>query len=805
MSLLKRVDLARADSGHRIGWPSLVGILLIPLIVAAGFLYATWDSSSRLDTVKAAIVNQDKPVTINKQLVPLGRQLAGGLVTSGGATAKATKASQNTADQNYDWVLSDAADAAAGLASGEYAAVVTIPENFSAAATSYSKDADQAEQATIDVQVSSSTSIVDPALSRAIVAAAVTSLNSQLTTTYLDNVYVGFNTLNKQFSTVADAAKKLSQGATSLSDGVAATDRGAGQLADGLGQLDIGGGQLATGATTYTNGVTSASRGLTQLATGTKELPAQVRQLSDGVAGISTGAAKLSTGAGQLAEGADQLDAGVPKLASGAKQLASAADQVAGGVDQTAAGAKQLAPAATGVNQGLEGYRTAMAALPSTITCAQGQITDPAQCAAFEAGVKAASAAAVQGLTTPVAPNAPTLIGLAGSVDTGASGLSIGLNGDGTAKNPGLATATRGIATGAQGISDGLNGTPGQPGLASGVKGVASGADQLASGASELAAGATKLATGADTFADGIPQLSQGISSAATGVGKLSTAGTQLAASVGTYTDGVGQSATGARSLADGIGKLSTGATGLAKGTAQLSDGLAKGADAVPTYSQAERDNLATVVATPVDAPAPADAGIFSDVSASAFLLAIALWIGALTTFLVLGTGVKQAWSSTSPSWAIALRRLLPAAVIGVVQALALGGLVSALLDLSAVRTAGVLGLAAMTSVTFVAINYALVGLFGGVGRFLSVLVIVVSAAGALLSAVPAFFTTVRPVLPLTPALDGIKAVAGDGAGAGLAFAGLLAWLVLALLASVLAVVRHRQVRPDRVLEAVRA
>ena len=50
--------------------------------MAGGFLGATWKSSARLDRVQAAVVNADEPVTLNKQLVPLGRQLAGGLVSS---------------------------------------------------------------------------------------------------------------------------------------------------------------------------------------------------------------------------------------------------------------------------------------------------------------------------------------------------------------------------------------------------------------------------------------------------------------------------------------------------------------------------------------------------------------------------------------------------------------------------------------------------------------------------------------------------------------------------------------------------
>ena len=52
-------------------------------------------------------------------------------------------------------MLTDAEDAASGLGAGRYAAVVTIPKDFSAKATSFSKDeADEVHHATIDVQTS---------------------------------------------------------------------------------------------------------------------------------------------------------------------------------------------------------------------------------------------------------------------------------------------------------------------------------------------------------------------------------------------------------------------------------------------------------------------------------------------------------------------------------------------------------------------------------------------------------------------------------------------------------------------------
>lgn len=113
------LTLERARAA-KVTWVSLVGLILVPLLVAAGFLWATWDSTSRLDRVQAAIVNNDEGTTIDGQTVPLGRQLAGGLVNGAEDVS------------NFDWVLTDTEDGSAGLAAGTYAAVVTIPEDFSA-------------------------------------------------------------------------------------------------------------------------------------------------------------------------------------------------------------------------------------------------------------------------------------------------------------------------------------------------------------------------------------------------------------------------------------------------------------------------------------------------------------------------------------------------------------------------------------------------------------------------------------------------------------------------------------------------
>ena len=69
----------------------------------------------------------------------------------------------------------------------------------------------------------------------------------------------------------------------------------------------------------------------------------------------------------------------------------------------------------------------------------------------------------------------------------------------------------------------------------------------------------------------------------------------------------------------------------------------------------------------------------------------------------------------------------------------------------------------------------------------------VVCAATA---AVPALFDAIRPALPLTPALDGMRAIVTDGPGVGAAVGALLAWLLVGVAASITAVARRRMLQP---------
>ena len=197
------------------------------------------------------------------------------------------------------------------------------------------------------------------------------------------------------------------------------------------------------------------------------------------------------------------------------------------------------------------------------------------------------------------------------------------------------------------------------------------------------------------------------------------------------------------------------------------------------------------MVSAPVAVPA-SDGASYSDIAITTLLVVLALWLGGLAAFVVLRPVTDRVVASMKPSWRLAFEALGPAAVIGAVQAVVLSVVLQQLLDLSAGQTAGLVPFAVLTAVSFAAVNQALVAALGGLGRFLSVLAAVVVTAGALTAATPALFGAIAPYLPLTPALQGVRALVSDGGGVGPAVGVLVGWLLLGVSVSVLSVARRR-------------
>lgn len=381
---------------ERIGPLTVVALLSLPLVVGGLLMLALWDPGQNLNRVTAAVVNDDLPATVNGQTVPLGRQFAAGLI-GGGATAAGDSGSGSDDSANLTWVLTNDADAKDGLAGGRYVAVVTIPPSFSADATSISGPAASARKATIDVTTSPASALLDPVVTAAVVQAATTSLNTQLTSQYLKNVYAAFTTIGEQIGDAATGAESLATGADSLVAGAQSAAAGAASLSAGLVPLDSGASSLAAG--------------LAELSAAAAPLPGQTEALAQGSAGLA-GAAGTASGSvaqatarfasivaricqtpGTLCDdatnalatleaangGVAQFAVGADQVAAGNAALASAMPTLVAGIDSSASGAASVASGAAQADAGASTLASGTASVASGATQVDAGATQLAQ------------------------------------------------------------------------------------------------------------------------------------------------------------------------------------------------------------------------------------------------------------------------------------------------------------------------------------------------------------------------------------------------------------------------------------------
>ncbi|QBE49082.1 YhgE/Pip domain-containing protein [Leucobacter triazinivorans] len=727
------LPLARRTGSKPVHWTTIVGLILVPLTVAGVLLWGLWNPTERLDSVTAAVVNEDEPVEVDGQLVPLGRVLAGELIGSAGSSEdedaeaggeSGGESGSGTPDTNFTWVLTDADDAEAGLAEGRYATVVTIPENFSAAATSLSDGPEGAQTAYIDVAESDRGRLIDTALSSIVTQTATSVLNQQLGSQFVGSVFVGMSELHA----------------------------GIGDAADGASQLADGGAQLAEGAS--------------QLADGTEQLSDGTQQLSSGAGELSTGAAQVATGAGELSAGAGDLSAGSAGLAAGVRSFASGDGTPENpGLRGYASGVRLLVSGdGTEGNPGLTNYLGGVDTYATGVGGALAQLRDgitagPAELIAYRDGLQNGTIPPPQDV--PVEVLVGILDGLIAQIEAQMQSPEVQ---EQLARLDGLIVASDGIAAGARGYGSQL-----EP-IAAGAEGLAAGAEQLATGAEDFAGGASQFAGGVAQFAGGTAELADGASQLATGTSEL---------------------AAGTPELAEGASQLAEGAGRSAEGTAELAEGLGEAASGIPDYTEAERETVAQTAVTPVEARGGSDE--LFNASGVPLFAGIALWAGALASFLVLAPLWRRTRDAARGVGWIALRSAGPAVAIGAAQGAIAGVVLPVALGYDLARGAAFFGMALLAGIAFALVVQGLSALLGGLGRFIAFVLLVVAFAVGIVSTVPAGLAAVGDASPLGSALAGFQAIATEASGAGIAAVLLVLWGLGGLVLTALAVARARK------------
>lgn len=717
----------------------IAAIAAIPLIYAGALTWSNQDPTHNLHQVPAAVVNNDTPAVAGDRTIDLGAEVTAELVDS-------------TASNNFNWVEYDERDAAVALERGDVLAVLTIPEDFSQHAASPAEaDPIDASVATITIETNDGANMISGTIAASIATSVRESLASEVSATYLEQIYLGFSDIHAGMADARDGATELTDGASKAQTGAGTLVVGLTDLASGTTTLQSGAQTLATGAAQASTGADSLAQGLALLVLNAADLPTQATQLDTGADAIATGASQLSTGLATLSTG-------TTTVATGSATARDSAQQLSDGLTAFAAQTPQAVTGAAALKTGID-----------DLTAAWPVLTDEQKLAALKA------------------------------LSTGAQSLSDGLaTADASAQQ---------LATGAAQLVGSSEQGTGLAALADGALQLQTGAGTAATSAVTLSTGATTLAAGTQALADAAPTLVSAMTTASTGATELATGVSQLSAGASSLADGTTTLETGAQSAVTGASDLATGLGALTDGTTELRDGLVDGAAEVPTYTDSEAKALSSVASDPITT----DASRLNEVAGyghglAPYFLSLALWVGALAFYLMFPAMNKRALVTARTAIGAAVRSYLPGALMAVAQSILAVLILTGPVGIHVVNPWGLWGIALLTSLTFVAINQALIALLGAPGRFFALVMIVLqlSAAGGTypIQTAPSFFQSIHNALPLTHSLEAMRSmIAGGDLGVAAAISVLTLWLLGAVLVTTLAALLAR--RTHRVRSAV--
>lgn len=780
-------------------------MLLIPLLYGAMYVWAFWDPTVRMNDLPVALVNADVArIDADGTLQHYGTDVVDELVD----------------DDSVGWTTLDAATAAAGVEAGTYYFAVTIPEDFTTDILSLGKDDPTA--AKIMVSYDDSNSFLASTLGRTAMMQVREAVAEKVSKEAVDTLLVGVGDARDGFAKASDGAFTLADGLQDAADGADRLNVGARDLADGAAQLADGTSKLTAGSVTlrdklsdFVAGVTTAGKGAEQLDAGAANLTALQEGLAQaadtttgapalagGVRQLTSGATTLAGGATSFANGASSYATGAAGWGSGARQWLGGASEATAGDGQLAVGTKKLASGASGLAKatasGSSLGRGAAAVATGTTDLADGLDTIDgllarAQSALGSGDTDAADAylSAAAKATGSATTNAKDLAAGAGSVKDGIAQVHAGtadLSDGATALEDGW-TSIHVVLTPDGQLDAGLTALDtAQQKLAAGATGLTAGAAQLADPATLTAA--QQLSVGADRLAAGIAAMSSAASDPSTGIPALQSGLSQLVAGFDNSDPeqglisgatalhgGASDLASGLRTANAGAGKLSSGSSEIAANTPDLASGLvdakagatrlgdklADGTDAIPDDSTSVRNDRAQAIATPVtlDASHVWEADSWGEGFAP-FFIPLALWVGALITWLLLRPLQTRALMTSVNGFRMAWGSLNSALLLSLGQVVIMLSVMHFAVGLNPKNVLATFCISMLAAAAFFALQqFFQVTLGSAVGKVVIIVLLMVQLASAggtyPIQTTPSFLQVISPYMPMTYVVNGLR------------------------------------------------
>lgn len=616
-----------------------LAIIAIPTIYTTLFLGSMWDPYGKVDHLPVAIVNEDKPVTYNDETLEVGNEMVDSLKDN----------------DSLDFHFVSSKEAKDGLKNGTYYMVITIPEDFSANASTVLDE--HPRKMVLDYETNPGTNYIASKLSETALNKIRTSVADTVTKTYTETVF-------DQIVTVGEGMTEASDGAGQLADGAI-------QLADGNNTITTNLNVLANSSLTFKNGADTLHVGLKQYTDGVAQLNDGSKELKDGLSTLNSGASALASGVSQLSSGSSSLAAGLNQYTSGVSTAQAGADtldkssiSLTAGVTALKTGVDTLVSKNNALNQGVAAISNGLgniiseidqmsASIPETTTEVSAQPIDTSSASANVSAVSDALSTASsnnQALISAIENSSlseeekSSLKALANntqtSIETASSNVSATKDSiselptstsssttttqSGSASSDALSTLKgkltfmknqiddeqTGLASGIKNYTDGVkkiqtgldgDGTLANPGLVNGIKAYTNGVSTLNTGLTTLNNNSSSLTSGVGQLNSGLTSLNKQTPVLTSGVSQLSNGSAQLYAGTGKLTANSAALISGSSQLSDGAGKISDGAAALADGSSTLGDGISQVKDGADTLASSLADGADEVTSIHAD------------------------------------------------------------------------------------------------------------------------------------------------------------------------------------------------------------
>lgn len=317
---------------------------------------------------------------------------------------------------------------------------------------------------------------------------------------------------------------------------------------------------------------------------------------------------------------------------------------------------------------------------------------------------------------------------------------------------------------------------------------------------SALSQGAAAVSAGAATLSSSAPELTEAISQLRAGSAKVASGVASADAGARDLSVGLDVLATGAAAADSGASAAATGASDLATGAATFATTLADKAALAPDYTTEQISTLSAVIATPVvlDETTANEVQGFGEGFAP-FFIALATFVGALITWLILRPLPRRPLASNASGIRTVMTGYIPAVFIAAGQVLIMMAVLVLGVGLKPEHLVATTLFVALTTLAFLALQQMFIILLGtAAGRVVSLVLLMLqlSSSGGTypVETTPSFFSAIHPYMPATYVVNGLRALMGGGVDSRfwVALAFMTGLLVISLAVSAIATGRQK-------------